>query len=113
MLLPVITRMLPNTSDFGIYNMFSLLVGFGTPFAILGLYDAMFRLYFEKEDQQYRYDITTTTQRIILLSSVVISLLLVLFSKSISIMFFGESIYRNVVMLAGVGIFLGDRKSVV
>jgi len=111
LLLPIITRMLPNTSDYGVYNMFSLLVGFGTPLAILGLYDAMFRQYFEKDDQQYRYDVTTTTQRIILVSSIIVSIVLVLFSKSLSILFFRESTYGNVVMLAGIGIFLGANQN--
>lgn len=111
MLLPIITRMLPNASDYGVYNMFSLLVGFGTPLAVLGLYDAMFRQYFEKDDQQYRFDVTTTTQRIILVSSTIISIILVLFNKSLSIIFFGELTYGNVVLLAGVGIFLGANQN--
>ena len=111
LLLPIITRMLPNASDYGLYNMFSLLVGIGTPLAVLGLYDAMFRQYFEKDDQQYRYDVTTTTQRIILFSSTIISVILVLFSKSLSLLFFGESIHGNIVMLAGIGVFLGANQN--
>jgi len=107
LLLPVITRMLPDASDFGVYSMFTLLVGFGTPLAVLGLYDAMFRLYFDKDDQQYRYDVTTTTQRIILVASTIISIILVLFSNQLSLLFFGELSYNNIVMLAGIGIFLG------
>ena len=66
LLLPVITRMLLDVSDYGVFNMYSLVIGFGTPFAILGLYDVMFREYFEKDDQQYKHDVTTTAQRIIL-----------------------------------------------
>ena len=111
LLLPVITRMLPNTSDYGIYNMFSLIVGFGTPLAVLGLYDAMFRQYFEEDDQQYRYDVTTTTQRIVLIASILISTILVLFSNTLSILFFGDSSFRNIVMLGGIGIFLGANLS--
>lgn len=107
LLLPVITRMLPNTSDYGVYNMFSLLVGFGIPMAVLGLYDAMFKQYFEKEDKQYRYDVTTTTQRIVFIASIVLSLILVLFSKSVSILFFGDSTFVNVILLGAVGVFLG------
>lgn len=113
LLLPIITRILPNASDYGLYNMFSLLVGFGTPFAVLGLYDAMFRQYFEKDDQQYKYDVTTTAQRIILLSSIIISMILVLFSKNISLLFFGESVHGNIVMLAGVAVFLGANQNII
>ncbi len=111
LLLPVITRMLPDASDFGVYSMYTTIVGFGTPLAVLGLYDAMFRQYFEKDDQQYRYDVTTTTQRIILVSSIIISIILVLFNNRLSILFFGESTYGNVVLLAGIGIFLGANQN--
>ena len=83
LLLPVVTRLLPDTSAFGIFDMFSVIVGFATPLAILGLYDAMFREFFEKDDQQYKYDVTTTTQRIILLSSIVLTIILILFNSLI------------------------------
>ena len=53
-LLPVVTRLLPDTSAFGIFDMYNVIVGFATPLAILGLYDAMFREFFEKDDQQYK-----------------------------------------------------------
>ncbi len=71
--------------------MFSVIVGFATPLAILGLYDAMFREFFEKDDQQYKYDVTTTTQRIILLSSIVLTIILILFNSLFSELFFWHS----------------------
>lgn len=111
LLLPIITRMLPDASDFGVYSMYTTIVGFGTPLAILGLYDAMFREYFEKEDLQYRYDVTTTTQRMIMLSSLIVSSTLVLFNKNFSYLFFGENAYGNIVILAAIGVFLGGMKS--
>jgi O-antigen/teichoic acid export membrane protein len=107
LLLPIITRMLPDASDFGVYSMYSTIVGFGTPLAILGLYDAMFREYFEKEDLQYRYNVTTTTQRMIILSSLIISLILVLFNRSLSSLFFGKGEYGSIIILAGIGVLLG------
>lgn len=108
LLLPVITRMLPNSSDFGIYSMYTTIIGFGTPLAVLGLYDAMFREYFEKEDLQYKYDVTTTTQRIIIFSSIVVSAVLILFSRNFSVLFFSDEGYINIVILASIGIFLNS-----
>lgn len=111
LLLPIITRMLPDASNYGVYSIFNLLIEFGTSFAVLGLYDAMFRQYFEKDSKQYKYDVTTTTQRIVFASSIIISSIIVLFSKKIAILFFGESSYANVVVLAGIGIFLGANQN--
>lgn len=110
-LLPVVTRMLPNTSDFGVYSMYTTIIGFGAPLAILGLYDAMFREFFEKDDLEYRFDVTTTTQRIIMFSSIFFSLLLVVFNSPFSILFFGTAYYSKVLILAGIGIFLTANNS--
>jgi O-antigen/teichoic acid export membrane protein len=107
LLLPIITRMLPDASDFGVYSMYTTIVGFGTPLVVLGLYDAMFREYFEKDEMQYRYNVTTTTHRIIMLTSVVIVTLMVLFNKALSNLFFGNSSYNHIVILAAIGVFLG------
>lgn len=107
LLLPVITRMLPNAADFGVYSMYTTIVGFGTPLAVLGLSDAMFREYFEKDDLQYKYNVTTTTQRIIMMSSLLTASLLVLFNSSFSTLFFGNRSYGNIVILAGIGVLLG------
>ena len=107
-LLPVITRMLPNASDFGVYGMYNLIIGFGTPLVILGLNDAMFREYFEKEDQQYRYDVTTTAQRMIFISSLIISMLLLVFNKSFSTLFFGENMYGNTVIYSAIAVFIAS-----
>lgn len=111
LLLPVITKMLPNTADFGIYDMYNLIIGFGTPFVILGLFDAMFREYFEKEDYQYRLDVTTTTQRMILVSSLIISTLLLVFNKSFSYLFFGTSTFGNVIICSAIAVFLASNLS--
>jgi O-antigen/teichoic acid export membrane protein len=109
--LPLITRLLTDPSDFGVYSLYTTIIGFGTPFAILGLYDAMFREYFEKDDEKYKYDVTTTTQRIILFSSIVIVLILILLSTKLSTLFLGSSEYYLVFILAAIGIFIGANNS--
>lgn len=111
LLLPVITRLLPSVSDYGVFNMFTTIVGFGTPLAILGLYDAMFREYYEKESQEYKYNVTTTTQRMILCSSVIVSIMLILFSETFSVLFFGNSNHGDIIVYASIAIFLGANKS--
>lgn len=110
LLLPVVTRLLPNTEAFGIFDMFTLIINFGTPLAVMGLYDAMFREYFEKDDQQYKYDVTTTTQRIILFNSIIISIILILFSSFFSNLFFGVSEHSNIIMFASVALLFSANR---
>jgi O-antigen/teichoic acid export membrane protein len=104
LLLPVVTRLLPDTSAFGIFDMFSVIVGFATPLAILGLYDAMFREFFEKDDQQYKYDVTTTTQRIILASSIVLTIILILFNSLFSKLFFGTQEHKDIIVYSAIAV---------
>lgn len=111
LLLPVVTRLLPDTSAFGIFDMFSVIVGFATPLAILGLYDAMFREFFEKDDQQYKYDVTTTTQRIILLSSIVLTIILILFNSLFSELFFGTQEHKDIIVYSAIAVIFSANLS--
>lgn len=107
-LLPIITRMLNDASDFGVYSMYTTVVGFGTPIAVLGLYDAMFREYFENDDIEYKYNVTTTTHKIITVSSTAMLILMILFNRELSNLFFGNERYVNVIVYAAIGVFLGS-----
>lgn len=49
-MLPIITRLMPDTSYFGISDMSNTVVSFGSALAVIGMYDAMYRMFFEKED---------------------------------------------------------------
>lgn len=113
LLLPIITRFLPSPSDFGVFDMFNLIVGFGTPLAIMGMHDAMFREYFEKEDQEYRYNVTTTAQRIVSITSLILCLILLAFNTIFSKLFFGTEAYGHIIIYAGIALFLTANSSLV
>jgi O-antigen/teichoic acid export membrane protein len=105
-MIPIITKLLPDSSDYGIYNIFTLVIGFGSPIAILGMYDAMFREYFERDDTQSKYDVIATSKKILYVSSFIIGFMIVLFSGSISNIFFETSDYYMVIIFSGVGVIL-------
>lgn len=48
-MVPIVTRLMPDSSYFGISDMQSTLISFGSALAILGMYDAMYRMFFERE----------------------------------------------------------------
>jgi O-antigen/teichoic acid export membrane protein len=113
LLLPVITRLLTDPSDFGVYDMYNLIIGFASPLAMLGIYDALFREYFEKENQKYRYNVTSTANRIIMLTSIVICFILILFNKTFSRLFFGTSIYGIIVIFSAIEIVFLSNKEII
>lgn len=113
LLLPVITRLLSNPSDFGVYDMYNLIVNFGSPLVMLGIYDAMFREYFEKEDGTYRKNVTATANKIILMTSIIVSFILIIFNQNFSNLFFGESIYGGIVILSAVQLIFSANSTII
>lgn len=113
LLLPVITRLLKDPSDFGVYDMYNLIIGFGSPLVMLGMYDAMFREYFEKDDQEYQHNVTTTAQRIVLITSIVVSLILFVFSKTFSKIFFGTINYSNIVSFSSIALLISANSTII
>ena len=53
-MIPIVTRIMPSSKYFGISDLANTLVSLASAFAILGMYDAMYRLFFEKEDIIYK-----------------------------------------------------------
>lgn len=113
LLLPVITRLLSDSSDFGVYDMYNLIVNFGSPLAMLGIYDAMFREYFEKDDQQYRYNVTVAANRMVLTTSIIVASILIVFSKSLSNFFFGTNIYGIIIVFSSVQLMISTNREII
>ncbi len=112
-LLPVITRLLTNPSDYGVFDMYNLIVSFGSSLAILGIYDAMFREYFEKDEQEYKYNVTCTANRIILITSITVALALIIFNSSLSNLFFGTTIYSTVIFFSAIELFFSTNRQII
>lgn len=112
--LPIIAKMLPNTSSYGIADMFNLIISFGSAIAILGMYDAIFREFFEdKENKKYQKEVTSTGLNIVLLSSVVILILILLFNKHLSLYLFNDIKYKKLIILSGIGILISSLNSII
>lgn len=110
-MLPIVTGMLTNTADYGRFDMFVTIVNFGSSFAILGVYDAMFREYFEKDDDYFKDTVTSTALGIVMISSVVVLILFVVFQKPLSMAFLGDDKSSFIITTAGVGTLLGALRS--
>ncbi len=112
-MLPIVTRLITDTSDYGRFEMFNTIVGFGSSFAVLGMYDAMFREYFEKDSLEYKSIVTSTSAKIVFLSASIVSLLLVVFSKTTSQLFLNTPENWAIAVLAGLGTFLSANKTII
>ncbi|HPT59874.1 MAG TPA: oligosaccharide flippase family protein [Fervidobacterium sp.] len=73
----------------------------------------MFREFFEKDDEQYKYNVTTTTARIVLASSTIISLVLLIFNSFFSKLFFDTSQYRDIVIYSSISLIFSANTSII
>lgn len=111
--LPIITRLLPDTSSYGIADMFNLIISFGTSLAVLGIYDAVFREFFEdKLNKEYQKKVTSTGFNIVVISSIIMFFVISISKKYISILLFNTAEYENLIILAGLGVVLSAFSSI-
>ena len=101
--LPIITKLLPDSKNYGISDMFNLIISFGSAIAILGMYDAIFREYFEKkEDVEYKKTVTSTGLGIVLISSLILSIIIFLFNNKLSFYLFSDEKYKKLIILSAI-----------
>lgn len=53
-MVPIVTGIMPNAGYYGISDLSNTVVQFGSAIAIMGMYDAMYRMFFEKDVETYK-----------------------------------------------------------
>lgn len=93
LMLPVLTRIMPDSSYYiGINDLLNTLVSLMAVLGLMGMYDAMFRLYFDcdklEEDSQKK--ICSTALAIVVFFSSIVCIMMIIFRKSIAAIFFTD-----------------------
>ena len=102
--LPIVLNLLNSPTAYGIYSSYITIIGFGTPLVVFGMYDAVFREYFEFDDNEYKNKVLSTALRFIIITSVFIILLFIIGSDYIASLFGITDI--NIIFLALVSIVI-------
>lgn len=113
LMLPVITRLMPNTFYFGLNDISVTIVSFGSAIAVMGMYDAMFRMFFEKDDEDYKKSICSTALSFTICMSILVFLILVIFRRFWAELFFDDARYTNLLMLTAMSVLIGATNSIV
>lgn len=82
-MLPIITSIITDTKYYGINDMINLIISFASAIAMMGMYDAMFRMFFDKEDDDYKKSICSSALFFVILSSLVICIVMYIFKNTI------------------------------
>lgn len=113
LMVPIVTRLMPDSSYYGISDLSNTLVQFGSYLAVMGMYDAMYRMFFEKDDDNYKKDICSTALIFTVGTSIVGSVLMVVFREYIAKYVFGSSEYGYLVYLTAVATLSGATNCIV
>lgn len=112
-MLPIITRMMPSTTYYGINDLANVIISFATAIAVFGMYDAMFRFFFDDKNVDYQKKVCSTAFGFTLMMSVVVFILLILFRTLIAKVVFHTIEYEYVVVITAFAVLAGGTNTIV
>lgn len=112
-MVPIVTRLMPTTDYYGISDLSNTVVQFGSALAIMGMYDAMYRLFFEKDEKEYKRAICSTTLSFTIATSIVVFFIMLIFKDIIAQFFFSSKDYAYVVYLSAMATLVEATNSIV
>ncbi|HBI63332.1 MAG TPA: polysaccharide biosynthesis protein [Lachnospiraceae bacterium] len=112
-MLPIIVRLMPDSTYFGISDLSNTVISFASAVAVMGVYDAMYRMFFEKEDEEYKKTVCSTALLFTLGVSVLVFFVMLLTQNWISRFFFGGKQYTNIVCLSAIATLVGATNSII
>lgn len=79
----------------------------------MGMYDAIYRMFFEKDDEEYKKSVCSTALLFTLFTSVVVFLLLIFLKGQIAQWFFSDKKYVYIVYLSAMATLVGATNSII
>lgn len=112
-MVPIVTRIMPTTDYFGISDLSHTVVQFASALAVMGMYDAMYRMFFEKEENDYKKDVCSTALVFTALMSIAVFVIMLVFKESIAHYFFSDKKYAYVVYISAMATLVGATNSII
>ena len=112
-MVPIITRLMPNTEYYGLSDLSNTLISIGSALAVMGMYDAMYRMFFEKDETEFKKKVCSTAFLFTLMTSVVVFLLMCLLAKPIAALFFKDRSLGYLVYLSAIATLVGATNSII
>lgn len=112
-MVPIVTRIMPTTDYFGISDLSNTVVSFASAIAVMGMYDAMYRMFFEKDDDEYKKNICSTALVFTYATSIVVFLLLLLFKDQVAHYFLSDKKYAYIVYISAMAALVGATNSII
>ena len=112
-MVPIITRLMPDSSYYGISDLSNTIVQFGSALAVMGVYDAMYRMFFEKDEETYKKSVCSTALLFTISTSLIVFMLMILFKNQLAQYFLGNKRYAYVIYLSAIATLVGATNSII
>lgn len=112
-MVPIVTRIMPTSDYYGISDLSNTVVQFASAIAVMGMYDAMYRMFFEKDDIDFKKSVCSTALIFTFFTSIIVFLLLLLLKKQVAYYFFSNEKYSYIVYLSAIATLVGATNSIV
>lgn len=112
-MVPIVTRLMPDSSYYGISDLSNTLVSLASSLAVMGMYDAMYRLFFEKNCDEYKKDVCSTALIFTFVTSFAVFILMIIMKKKLSMWFFGDKKYSYLIYVSAIATLVGATNSII
>lgn len=112
-MVPIVTRIMPNSDYFGLSDLSNTVIQFGSALAIMGMYDAMYRMFFEKEDEEFKKNICSTAFVFTIFTSITIFVIMLLLKETIAKCFFSNKKYAYIVYISAIATLVGATNGII
>jgi len=110
---PLVAKIMPSTSYLGISDMSQTIINFGCALAVLGMFDAMYRLFFEKTEDEYKKNVCSTTLIFTIATSLIVCILMILLKDYLAKWFLGNSELSYVIYLSAIATLVTSTNSII
>lgn len=112
-MLPIVTRLIPDTKYYGISDLSGTIIALASAVGIMGVYDAMYRLFFEREEQEYKVKVCSTAFFFCLCNSFIVFVVLLLFKDWLVGLFFKNAEYAYLIYITAIATLVGSTNAIV
>lgn len=105
-MLPIITRLYPNSEYIGLNDLNQTFISFAQALAVCGMYDAMFRVFFEYKQNEDQRRVCSTALFFVMTTSLIGFGLCIILRFKIADLYFGNEKYHQLVLITALGFLL-------
>lgn len=112
-MVPVVTRLMPSSEYYGINDMSNTIQSFASYICIMGLYDAMYRMFFDNSSKEYKIKLCSTTFLFNITTSALVCIIMILCRNQLASFFFNNRKHSFIIYITAIATFVGSTNSIV